>query len=352
MSLRAAGVLGLTCAGLLVPAGVAESATTIGVPSPAPTSPDNTNCPGTCTYVPVLGSGSPAFVAPRRGVIVRWRIASGSAGSVALRVLRPAAGGQLTGALTSAEEQADGMSGMAQTFPTRLRMGAGDVLGLDNPNQALVFKSAPSSGIGVKWISPALADGATGSLTGGKAVELQLNADLEPDADNDGFGDESQDGCPGDQFRQTPPCATGPANPVGNPPPTPGDKTAPVLSRLGVAPHSFRLGRRTRIAFRVSETSRVRLAFARLIPGRRRGARCVAQSRGVATGRRCTLARPRGSVSLRAQGRQSIAFDGRVTSRLLAPGAYRITMTAVDLAGNASRAATTTFTLRPRARRR
>ena len=355
MSFRAAGVLGITCAILLVPVSSGEGATTIGVPNPAGGSLDNTtNCGGPCTYLPALPTG-PAFVAPSRGVLVRWRIAADSAGEVALRVLRPS-GGQYTAVLTSAQAHVGDSPGATVTLPTQLRINAGDALGLDNDNQALLFKPGASSGVYVRWATPFVADRAsspfTGQNTNGTPLELQINADLEPDADDDGFGDESQDGCPGDRFRQTPPCAAGPTNPGGRPPPTPGDKTPPVLSRLGVRPRSFRLGEQTKVGFRLSETARVRLAFARLVPGRRRGARCVAQTRGVRTGRRCTVALSRGSVTVRAQGSQSIAFDGRVTSRLLAPGVYRITATAVDLAGNSSRAGTTTFTLRPRSKRR
>jgi hypothetical protein len=335
---------------LLVPAAAGRGATTIGVPSPAGGSLSNTGCGDNCTFLPALAS-DPAFTTANRGVLVRWRIVSDSENAVvALRVLRPS-GGQFKAVATSAVEHTTQPS-TVDLFSTRLRMAAGDALGLDNQNSALLFKPMASSGVYVRWTSPFLADGASSPFTdhnSGGAFELQINADLEPDADGDGFGDQSQDGCPGDRTRQTPPCAAGPANPGATPPPTPGDTTAPVLSGLGVTPRAFRLGRTTKIAFRLSETARIRLAFARLLPGRRRGTRCVP---ALATGRRCSAARSRGSVTLRAQGRQSVTFDGRVTAGLLAPGRYRITATAVDLAGNPSRVVTASFTLLPRARRR
>lgn len=353
MSFRALCALGITSTALLVPVSAGLGAT-IGVPNPAGGTLDNSSgCAGACTYLPALAAGA-AFTAPTRGVLVRWRIVADSSNApVTLRVLRPA-GGQFTAVESSAAEHTTG-NPTVDSFATRLRMNAGDALGLDNATDALLFKPMAASGVHVRWVSPTLADGAAspfaGQNLGASAFELQMNADLEPDADDDGFGDQTQDGCPGDRARQTPPCAAGPENPGGNPPPTPGDKTPPVVTGMSLKPSAFRLGKTTRISFRLSETSRVRLAFARLVPGRRRGARCLAQTRRLNTGRRCTAALARGSVTVRAQGAQSIPFDGRVTRSLLAPGRYRIVATATDLAGNASRSATATFVLRPRARR-
>ena len=43
---------------------------------------------------------------------------------------------------------------------------------------------------------PALGDAETRPADQHQQAPLLLNADLEPDADGDGYGDETQDGCP------------------------------------------------------------------------------------------------------------------------------------------------------------
>jgi hypothetical protein len=125
--------------------------------------------------------------------------------------------------------------------------------------------------------------------------------------------------------------------------PTPGgagpaaDRTPPLLSRLVVTPR-FRLGARLArlsarpvpgsfLRFRLSEAARVTLRFARL----RRG-------------RYVTVP---GAVALSARaGLNRVRFQGRLSRRRsLRPGRYRVTVAAVDAAGNRARARTARFTL-------
>jgi hypothetical protein len=57
------------------------------------------------------------------------------------------------------------------------------------------------------WIPP-LGEGEERGPTALGAKELLMNATIEPDADHDGFGDETQDGCPGSAGATAPPCPT------------------------------------------------------------------------------------------------------------------------------------------------
>ena len=147
---------------------------------------------------------------------------------------------------------------------------------------------------------------------------------------------------------------------------TGGDTTAPVLSSVGVSPKTWRLGtalpsfaRRkpavgTTISFRVNEQSTATLTFSRLLPGRRVGRRCLAATRARRKRRRCTLAvTVRPSLSYTATtGLHRLRFQGRLTrTRKLSPGRYRVTITARDAAGNASRGKTATFTVLAAVRR-
>jgi len=124
-----------------------------------------------------------------------------------------------------------------------------------------------------------------------------------------------------------------------------------ALSRLTASPASFFVGAQggTRLSFALSRPATVTLAFQRLVAGRAHGGRCTASAR---TGRRCTLARPAGRLTVHAHaGANRIRFSGRIGRRALAPGAYRWTATPLHGRPRAGR-----FTIvrapRPRAARR
>ncbi len=111
------------------------------------------------------------------------------------------------------------------------------------------------------------------------------------------------------------------------------DVTAPmvtVLMRGSVA----RLGRAAVVTARVGEAATMRVAVARLTPGRRRAGRCVAPALAPAAARPCTRLVPRPVVITArvAAGRVSIPLRRLGLRR----GTYRVTVTAVDAAGNAS----------------
>ena len=112
-----------------------------------------------------------------------WRIDSGSADApVKLRVLRPAIGSKFTGVGTSALEMTTGAP--IDTFATSLPIKAGDVIGLDNESQALIF-TKNVLGAFPEVFTPALADGAPAAepkevIGGGMGLKLQINADIQP----------------------------------------------------------------------------------------------------------------------------------------------------------------------------
>jgi uncharacterized repeat protein (TIGR01451 family) len=182
----------------LGPAAAADAATTVGSDlSKAAT--DTVCAPGVgCTYFTGDGTtGAPVAVAPFDGVIVRWRVKSGSAASaVALRALRATGGGNYVGVGTSESEQLQQPG--TGTFATRLVVKAGDVIGLDNASGAKLFASPVSTA--AYFFAPPL--GAFAHMpTKQSSRELLVNADIERDADGDGYGDETQDLCPGDETR-------------------------------------------------------------------------------------------------------------------------------------------------------
>jgi hypothetical protein len=161
---------------------------------------------------------------PADGVIVRWRIRS-FVGSWTPQVLRPAGGAAIRSVLHGAEVELatpneSGSPAAIRTVASRLPVKAGDLLGIRGGPGS--FVSAKSGGTELLW-SPALADGESRAADLSSPYTIAINADLEPDADGDGYGDITQDGCPASAAHQ------------GACPVEPGPGPTGPLERFGVA---------------------------------------------------------------------------------------------------------------------
>ncbi|MGH2960905.1 MAG: hypothetical protein ACRDL3_01725 [Solirubrobacterales bacterium] len=183
----------LAAGALLLAVPPAGAAVTIG--SDLDDLPDAT-LPGTFTYAHDELPGGRLVASPIDGVVVRWRIRSETEDGIArLRVLRPTSGGAFIGAGTSATRTASG-SGI-DSFAARLPIRSGDHIGADQLTEETLWYVAPVSGASIVGWDSVLPDLVTGSPTTTIDGELLLNADVEQDADADGFGDETQDDCLG-----------------------------------------------------------------------------------------------------------------------------------------------------------
>jgi len=138
------------------------------------------------------------------------------------------------------------------------------------------------------------------------------------------------------------------------------DTTRPVLSHLSLSHRTFAVGpqqttanaARTRpvgttIRFTSSEAATVSLRIQRKATGRRQGTACRAPSARNRHGKRCTRYVTAGTLKRTAtKGANRVAFSGRIGSRRLRPGAYRVAATAKDRAGSATkRTVTAAFTV-------
>lgn len=174
-----------------------------GEPDAAVCPPVPPGVPHSCTES--IASLAPANAAPAGaivpsdGVVTVWRIKRGAgdafAVETALRVIRGT-----TGAGTSAEVTLPAGAGTYE-FPTRLPVAAGDQIGVDLRGLPTDFPVTIARVTGVnddvynEWTTP-LTDGASAPPQARPRRELLINADVEADADRDGFGDETQDACP------------------------------------------------------------------------------------------------------------------------------------------------------------
>ena len=317
-------------------------------------------CLPSCLYVQTaLGGASTATTAP--GVIVRWRVLNGSSGSYRISVLtdNPAGSGgpshayhvlglSETGTVTAPTNPA---FSRISSFPTRLAIPAGAYVGISVPGSSIpAFQSSPG-GQAKYSRTDAPFPGITGVVGESHNGAILYDADVEPDADGDGYGDVSQDSCPSSGTIHEGACpapvggggeaAFGGGGQTPDPPPPPKSGPGkPTIGSLAVKPKSFHakpLGRvpagsksGTKVKLSLSSPATVTLAIE---AGHGRHFHVVTRLTKAAVA-----------------GRTSIPFSGqyRHAGKLadLLPGAYRITASAKNSAGTGP-VKRTTFTVLP-----
>jgi hypothetical protein len=301
------------------------------------------NCGYNCLRVQktVRGASTAAAV---DGVVVRWRLQAATAGSYRVRVVAPAGGATYTVLRSSAAETVTAdpspLKQAISTFPTRLPIPAGGYVGLVPPPftvQRGIVPAVDAMYAQLNDVTDGLVTSGAGSIPG----ELFYDADIEPDADHDGYGDVTQDTCPSAAATQGAcPPSPPPPLPVATTPPV-EDKpqpaaTIPVISGLKAVYTRFRVKARgavmarahagTTLRLRLSEPAAVAFTVAKGVRcGRRRCARWASVHRFA---RDLTA----GGSSLPYTGR----YRRRGKARGLEPGRYRVTAVATNAAGRSS----------------
>jgi hypothetical protein len=184
-------------------AGPAYAASTIGsslTGDPVANDPGcNAGVPCTAANILIpsssVASGG-SLSSPVNGTVTSWRASANTGNNLSLQVLRPPAsscvpvsgpcgfpfsgGATLTGIATSAPENWPG-PGVSPSFATSLPIQEGDVIGLLNRNQNLIFAGNGGGVIGVWYQGGPLADGSTRAPdTGGNSREVLVQATIEP----------------------------------------------------------------------------------------------------------------------------------------------------------------------------
>jgi hypothetical protein len=194
-------VLGVACL-LLYPCGAAgrelrsaaqpAGTTVLGPSSLATTSTTKLQNYGACgdqgcTFIQWSGSTADAsYSSPLNGTIVAWRIASGSTSNkVKLRVLRPAGGGKYSAVASSPTVTTTGSPTAPDQFTVSIPVKVGDVIGVDNANSALIFKTGIPDAFPEIW-TPPLPEGGSPSAptppsgTTANGYQLQIQAFVQP----------------------------------------------------------------------------------------------------------------------------------------------------------------------------
>jgi hypothetical protein len=190
---------------LAVP-GSAAAAVTLGSTF-APTE----ECTAGATYAQTSSSVN-SYVAPTDGVITSWaHRADAAPPELRFRVVRQFGETNyfaLVGESASTPQAANELN----EFPVRIPVKGGDVIGLFlGPSTAYHCSSATGKTADVWYY--ALGSVGTETLFVGpqSTYKFDVSAQLEPDVDGDGFGDETQDLCPSNASTQGP-CPTTPAD--------------------------------------------------------------------------------------------------------------------------------------------
>jgi hypothetical protein len=192
--MRAFGLALAACLAVAVPAAATHAAQPAGTMTIGPATlatndlQNHPTCSNVgCTYIQWSGAAAdPSYASPVDGTIVAWRIGSGSAGNkVKLRILRPSGGGKFSAVASSGTETTTGSASAPDQFSTNLAVKAGDIIGVDNANSALIFKTGVLGSFPEFW-TPPLADNAPtsaptpppGTLSNG--YQLQIDAYVLP----------------------------------------------------------------------------------------------------------------------------------------------------------------------------
>jgi hypothetical protein len=199
----------------------ASAATQVGDPCAANIS---TSYEHTVTFFPIVTPQSPFPAAVQSaGVITSWGmnvggVSPGFADRITFKVVQPnlaASTVQVVG------EDAETTIIGANSFKVRIPVQAGDLVGMTNDGKSLVYCEEPSLGSALGAVEGSPTVGSTVAFTERHegAARIPVFATVEPDADGDGYGDETQDQCPTDGSTQGP-CPTK-AAPTPPPAPTP-----------------------------------------------------------------------------------------------------------------------------------
>ena len=158
------------------------------------------------TYVQTSLPGGGIVSSPIDGVITRWRMRGYTQGAtpaeILFRVMRPAGTGTFT-AISSTSALLPTTLGTYE-FPARVPIQSGDYIGLtQTPGNTAFIDCDGCPGVGAdEFFSGPFADNQTRSATPVNDELVPINANVEPDADKDGYGDETQDRCPVDPNTQ------------------------------------------------------------------------------------------------------------------------------------------------------
>ena len=167
---------------------------------------------GTCAQgETILQSSSPGsppqYAAPSPGVITSWSFhATPIAPSILKFKVARSAGGNLFTIIGESPPKSPAGGVLSTYTDVRIPVQPGDLLGFysEAVDEAECFRTPAGPGFDFHFAPGDQLPGSTPTAytPAGLSAQMSISATLEPDADNDGFGDETQDLCPTDAAKQ------------------------------------------------------------------------------------------------------------------------------------------------------
>jgi hypothetical protein len=194
---------------LATSAASAQGATMVG--QVAPDTGSLVSCTTTTIYVQFTVQSPPEYVISAPGVITSWSMRAGSQGfSAKLKVMNDVNSAANQWQVAGTSDLANGVANTINTFPTRIPVSANQVLAVWNPGGTVPCRydttAANNNQVKAASSSPPPSEPAVGAAYNTDAdftaVRLNVSANVEPDNDHDGYGDETQDLCPTDPSTQ------------------------------------------------------------------------------------------------------------------------------------------------------
>ena len=188
-------ILGVVATLSLVAAQGASAATEVGSPCSASSAINNY----TFFQVGRAPSTLPLTV-PSAGVVTQWKVVSAapSVGAEQLKVFRGTGNGNEFTVIAASANRV--VTTGLNVFNTRIPVAAGDRFGVSGD----VFYCSTTNTLDVLGYAPEVVPvGTTKVFTTAPDIQVAVTAVVEPDADGDGFGDETQDQCPQSASLQT-----------------------------------------------------------------------------------------------------------------------------------------------------
>jgi hypothetical protein len=244
---------------------------------------------------------------------------------IRLLVTHPAGGNVYTMIGRGAQQNFGGQpANTVAVFPERFTVHSGDIIGsLYSTTTVNGTFIAPSTNSILTAPGILTAPEGTALMTfdiGQPTLRLNLLATIEPDADHDGYGDETQDGCPGDRADH-------------------GPCTKPVISDFKFSLNKFAVDKNgqvlgatkaasgTTIIITLSKAAHVSFVMKLKATGRKVGKNCKKQTSKNAKNKKCT--RYPSSYKFERDlpaGTSNLGFSGKIKvgskTKTLVPGSY------------------------------
>jgi hypothetical protein len=192
-------------------------------------------CAANSIYLQTGVASGTGYTIPSDGVVTSWsyRLDNAAISGLTLEIAGPGAAGSHT--IVGQAAAGSQTPGAVNSYPAQIPVKAGDVVGIFFGSGGNCVLGTGMGGDAIDYHAGDLSPGASATFTQLTGNRLPVQVTVEPDADRDGFGDESQDSCPSEAAVDAGPCQAGPTRVGQTFEPTSGPCDQATYAQTGVA---------------------------------------------------------------------------------------------------------------------